>query len=296
MRWLWIACLWGCRFRFDAVDARGDDTAVADMTDDAVVTVCHGTSWSTPVLIGELATASEESRPEISRDGLTLYFSSNRATSMGRAIWVATRASTSVSFDPPTRIIELDDAADDKDPAISADGLTIYFTSDRGVPQNIYVASRATLADPFVVQGVLAITGAPATPRAAPALTGDELTMFYVDGIDLAVATRPTTSSPFAFDRLLTELNAPQTDGDPTITADGLELFFDSTRTGQAAVFRATRADTSSAFSPPVEMPELVPPGSLSTGQPGIRADGRTLYMFGDTGQIDLYVATRTCP
>lgn len=258
--------------------------------------ICHSGTWSAPRLVVETATSSEERGASISSDELTLYFLSNRNGGQMRAIWQTTRAARADPFGSPTLVSEVDSPTDDTDPEISADNLTLYFTSMRSGTDDLYWATRATTSDPFVDQGALQITGDPSTIRYAPSLSPDELTLYYIGDLDIQVATRAAKTDTFAWVRELTELNASQTESGPTITADGLEIFFESFRSGPGVIYTASRPSTSDVFSAPVALPELAAPGGTSSGSPSITSDGRTLYYYVTIGQVDIYTATRDCP
>jgi hypothetical protein len=134
--------------------------------------------------------------------------------------------------------------------------------------------------------------------RFGPDLTRDGLGLYYGRNLNIAFASRSSTTTDFAFVGELDEVNAPSTDASPTITADGLELFFESYRTGPAAIFTASRPNTSSMFSGLTELTELtMAPNGIAAGGPNISADGRTLYYWiNDNPQLDLYTVTRSCP
>jgi Tol biopolymer transport system component len=79
---------------------------------------------------------------------------------------------------------------------------------------------------------------------------------------------------------LIAEVSDPLTDDDPTITGDGLELYFASERggaaTGYADIYVSTRVTTFSAWTAPVPVVEL---NSTDEDQsPGITPDGLTMY------------------
>jgi hypothetical protein len=289
----------GCgRFGFSArtTDARGDAPGDGTVpTSDAGI--CHTGAWGTPAPIAATVTTSEEADPSVSTDELELFFDSNRTGGQARAIWRAERPTRADPFTVVGLVAAVDSASDDTDAEISPDGRTLYFRSNRSGSNSIYVATRASLTDPFVLDGLLPFTDSASTVRSGPAVTGDDLTMFFTrNDLQVAMASRPDVSSTFAFERELAEVNVPSSDGNPTITADGLELFFDSYRTGPAAIFTASRASTADAFSAPQELPELVGSGSAA-GTPEISSDGRTLYYFVSVGgQLDLYTSTRDCP
>jgi hypothetical protein len=296
-----LALAAGCgRFGFASRTADGGPDAPIDGERDgapADAGICHSGAWGTPLAITSTVTGSEEADPSISTDELELIFDSNRVGGQARAIWRATRASRADAFSVVGLVASVDSASDDTDAELSPDGLTLYFRSNRSGKDDIYFATRATPADPFVFQGLLPFSDPASTVRSGPAVTGDDLTMFFTrNGLQVAVASRPDRASTFTFDREISEVNVPSTDGNPTITADGLELFFDSYRNGPAAIFTASRASTADMFSGPTELPELVGSGSAA-GTPEISSDGRTLYYFVNVGgQLDLYTSTRACP
>jgi hypothetical protein len=103
--------------------------------------------------IAPLSAPGEDRDPDISRDGLTLYFDSDRAGSIGGTdIWMSTRADLASPFGPPVRIAELSSPQTDRDPNVSADELVMYLASDRpGGPgnQDLWVARRPDRASPW---------------------------------------------------------------------------------------------------------------------------------------------------
>ena len=142
MRWLGIlSFICGCgRVGFS------DRTAGADANVDTMIGsnagICHTGTFGNPTLLATIATGSEEANPSLSPDELTMYFSSNRIGGQQRAIWMTTRASRSADFGAPTLVAELDSAADDRDPEISDDGLTIYWASTRAGMEDLFYATR----------------------------------------------------------------------------------------------------------------------------------------------------------
>ena len=71
--------------------------------------------------------------PEIRRDGLEALITSNRAGGQGLLdLWVATRASTSDPWSTPANLGPIvNSSANEQRSAISSDGRTIIFFSDR---------------------------------------------------------------------------------------------------------------------------------------------------------------------
>jgi Tol biopolymer transport system component len=103
-------------------------------------------------LVVELSTSAVDERPNVRRDGLELYFDSNRAGSLGAMdLWVTTRASTTDPWSSPVNVTELNTTAAETRPSLSFDGTTLYFGSTRpgGLGfSDIYVATRAKVSGP----------------------------------------------------------------------------------------------------------------------------------------------------
>jgi hypothetical protein len=105
--------------------------------------VSTSSPWSAPALIPELADAADDAAPELSPDALTLYFASSRAGGQGDIdLWITTRPSLELPFAPPAPLVELDTAARESTPWVSANGRVIYFASNRDGPMTIYRAER----------------------------------------------------------------------------------------------------------------------------------------------------------
>jgi Tol biopolymer transport system component len=60
-------------------------------------------------------------------------------------------------------------------------------------------------------------------------------------GVDLWVATRASVAAPFGTPKPLGELNGAEAELDPTLSLDGREIFFVSTRSGEVRIWHATR-------------------------------------------------------
>jgi Tol biopolymer transport system component len=93
-----------------------------------------GGTWSTPTNLGPTVNSSSyDDAPFITADGLKLFFSSNRPRRYGKAdIWVATRKTTSHSWNTPVNLgPAVNSLYDEALPSVSADGSTLFFNSNR---------------------------------------------------------------------------------------------------------------------------------------------------------------------
>lgn len=100
--------------------------------------------WGTPMLMTTLNSSSRDRSPNISPDGLVIYFASDRPGGEGNNdIYMATRASTSDPFSTPVRVPEVSTAGNEDDPWVSADGHTMMLTSTGpGGDSDIFIATR----------------------------------------------------------------------------------------------------------------------------------------------------------
>jgi len=110
-------------------------------------------SSAAPVAVSGVNSADDEGFGVISADSLTLYFGSNRPVPNQPDagimdpwnIWVAHRTSPTGTFGTPSPVAELNTLSLDIPSWMSADGCTIYLTSDRNAPsgtRHIWVATR----------------------------------------------------------------------------------------------------------------------------------------------------------
>jgi hypothetical protein len=158
--------------------------------DDYILRVCTRTSkdapWSSPVKIGPpvgsdvpaMEIGSNDAwTPEISGDGLFLYFSSTRVGGHGGIdIWMATRATKNDPWGEPVNLgPNVNTGADDWSPSISTDGLTIVFS--RGT-HNMWATTRKSTDDEWGPAMQLDFKNAPGRFH-SPALSPDSSTLYF---------------------------------------------------------------------------------------------------------------------
>lgn len=114
---------------------------------DIYVSPFDGASFGTPALAPGLNTAQNDARPNLRRDGLEIFFDSNRPGLGGLDIWTSTRISTSDPWTAPTNLGSgVNSTSNDLRASLSWDGTTLYFGSNRAGSegnQDIYVTTRA---------------------------------------------------------------------------------------------------------------------------------------------------------
>src|SRR5690348_1272133 len=112
------------------------------------------------VLVPELSGPGRDTRTAIRRDGLEIFLSSDVAGRLGgvgsQDIWVATRATTLDPWSTPVNLgPTVNSTAFDGAPALSFDGTTLYFFSERPGgfgKRDLYVTTRARLGGPDVAE------------------------------------------------------------------------------------------------------------------------------------------------
>jgi hypothetical protein len=115
--------------------------------------------WGVASVVPELTSPVRDTRTTISRDGLEMFISSGRVGGFGSEdIWISTRASTTDVWSTPVNAGGIiNGSAFDGAPALSFDGRSLYFFSERTGPdangvmplglRDLYVSTRTRLGD-----------------------------------------------------------------------------------------------------------------------------------------------------
>jgi hypothetical protein len=280
-------------------------------------------AWTTPVNLGPVVNStSNDQHPSISKDGLSLYFISNRPGGYGaNDIWVTQRASVDDPWGPPQNLgptinTEFNDFA----PNLTIDGHHLYLNSDRPGgcgSSDLYVARRKDKRDDFA-WGPPENLGCDVNTsynESGPLFFDDEANhrqlLYFTslsrpDGLgdyDVYVSTRNSDDEPWGPGTNVAELNGCCRDTRTAISRDGLEMFLSSDVTGRPGgiggqdLWVSTRATTSDPWSTPANLGPTVNT-TFFDGAPALSFDGSTLYFFsarpGGFGLNDLYMTTRT--
>jgi hypothetical protein len=279
--------------------------------------------WSPPVNLGPpINSEFNDAGPALSKDGLSLYFNSNRPGGMGgNDIWVSQRASRNDPWGEPINLGPTINTSFNEDvPSFSRDGHFMYFNSDRAGGfglRDIWIARRAHTQDDFGwEEPVNAGSGVNSsfTEAGAGYLENDDADgdgeepgtpLLYFGSTrpgpgfsDIYVSTQAEDGlwGPAV---LVPELSSPLDDQRPNVRFDGLELFLFSNRPGGfglADLWVSTRRTTLDAWSAPVSLGATVN-GPNVDQQPFISSDRKTLFFAsnrpGGVGNLDIYVTTR---
>jgi Tol biopolymer transport system component len=202
-------------------------------------------------------------------------------------------------------------ADSERSPALSADGLSLYFATTRPGGSggfDIWVAHRTDPQDDFGWQAPVNLGPLVNSPGT------DAGPNYFVDPVNLVASLYFASARPEGMGGLdiyrsgftatgslgapspVTELNSPGLDLTPALRADGLEIIFASNRSGVTGLWMSTRADVNSPWETPVSLGPTFQIGSEAF--PALSSDGTELYFYssrpGGIGSFDLYRSART--
>ena len=125
----------------------------------------------------------------------------------------------------------------DGGPAISSDGLELYFVSDRPGGSgsfDLWVTTRATPSDPWGEAVNLGPTINSSVGEWYPSISADGLVLFFQDdNLDMCIAQRKSTDEPFGpAVQLPSQINTSRIEGAPSLSYDGSTLYFASNNSG----------------------------------------------------------------
>jgi len=204
-----------------------------------VTRVAPTDDFAAPQLVPNLAsvTGVPDRDPVLSGDGLTLVFTSQRAGGGNWDLYTTTRPSRAQPFPAPTQITELATTNADWGPFLTSDGLSLYFI----IGSDLAYSQRATTTSPWNAPATMLTNLNTASNEFEPAVTSDELTMFWtsdrpdagIGGLNVWTATRASKSDAFGAPAPVVELNTTGDDIPSWVSDDLCQMFL--TRTNGAA-------------------------------------------------------------
>ena len=276
--------------------------------------------WSTPVNVGPpLNTADNDNYAVLSRDELTIYFTSDRPGGLGAEdLWFATRESIDSPWGEPQNMgAPINTSVADSLPFLSSNEHVLYFrsTRDGGCGQgDIWMTRRRNHHSEWEEPTNLGCALNTSADEVAPAFFEDPETeqawLFYGSnrpGIGPGIGDYDVYASPLGEDgfvgggMLVRELSSPARDTRIFIRKDGLEAFVTTNRVGGQGlldIWVSTRETLSDPWSVPVNLGTPVN-SEFDDGSPWLSKDGTTLYFFstrpaGGYGKRDIWYTTRS--
>jgi hypothetical protein len=276
--------------------------------------------WGAPLNLGPVVnTGAGEAAPCISRDGLSLYFFSDRPGGFGgNDIWVSERASRDDPWGPPQNLgPTVNTSGNENAPTLSRNGRRLYFASNAPGGSgglDLYVSRRSDKRDNFGWQPPVNLgdgVNTPADEAAATLFEDDDgtTTLYFhsnrpgglgLDDIYASSLVEDEDDDTFGPAILVAELSSPFADRLPSVRRDGREMFLTSNRPGTFGLLDlwvSTRATAAYAWSTPVNLGPVVN-SPATDGRAALSDDGTELYFHstrpGGSGGFDLFVTRRT--
>lgn len=273
--------------------------------------------WSEPVhLPAPINSSSTELGAQLSPDGLSIYFGSERTGGHGNVdIWAVRRECIDCPWGSAVNL-NINSGESDGGPAFSPDGHLLFFSSNREGGKggdDIWVSYRDDISDDQGWQAPVDLgTGVNTNdhetgPFYVPALNAEGANLYFVRGgvtanSDIYKALVTLDGETVGDAVPVVELNSTAPEAEPALSHDGKEIFFHSARTtggfGAADIWVATRKSPNDSWSEPVNLgTDINTPGADLT--PGLSYDGRTLLWSAammarpSLGRQDIWMSTR---
>lgn len=278
-----------------------DAAPTADASpDSAPARRCNPTApFQAPVPLTTLNTDASDEGAWLTPDELTIYFDSTRSGTLGGYdIFTATRSSTSEAFTHAVPVMGVNDATNQRNALVTADGLTMIAVFDAAGNYEIGTTTRTSTSVPF---GALSpVTGLSSTSRDDPNSILPDGAAVYFDSNSSGkykIYRAPRRNGVFGTPLLVSGVNLNGNDNDSSgvVSADELTLFFTSDRAGgvgSSDIWVATRGSTADGFGEPVNVQVLNTAGLDSISW--VSADGCVVYgTSGPCCTYDMFMATR---
>lgn len=204
-------------------------------------------------------------------------------------LYVSTRANLQAAWSTPTALAALNSTSTEGAARLSADGLTVYFTTGRGGNEDIWMSQRTSATAPWGAPAALAFANSATIDRwfmpcGGKYIMGSDRTV--AGDVDLFEGTMGQAPSRLSIS------TTGGTDTAPFLTPDCLTLYWAKDNGGQFDIFVATRASTTTPWTVVGAVPIVSTAGREE--DPWLSPDGRRLYLASSVDtELDLYVATR---
>jgi len=240
--------------------------------------------------------------PTLSLDAQQLFFAQ---FSTVEAVVSARRSDRGPVFSLATSVAGVNAAGNNGTPFLTQDGLTLYFYSDRagGVgSRDIWRAHRSDPSAAWQDVAPVPVINSSSLDH-VPTLSADQLTLVFASdrsglgGGDLWIAERGSVSANFSPPQNLRALNTPVEDSGPSLSSDGLTLYFSSKRPSATTsdIWVATRPDRSSSFGTPVKLDAVSSPADDLNVT--LSPDRLELVLSSNrSGSYQLWRSLRSCP
>ena len=266
----------------------------------AVVVLCVGSAkadiiFGRPTNLGPNINSDGTDGLTISKDGLEIFFFSDRPNSPTWDLFTSVRKTTSDEWEPAINLgSPLNSPRSEGYPSLSADGLELYYTApywQAGWTEygkaDLWVSRRSSVSEAWGSPQNLGGIINTAFHDTEPSISQDGLELYFSSTRpggygewNIWVTTRMTKDDPWQEPTNLGPTVNSGTEGTPNISCDGLVLFFCSGRPGgygEGDIWLTRRKSKTEPWGEPIN---LGPPVNDLNGQwaPCLSHDGSTLY------------------
>jgi hypothetical protein len=274
--------------------------------------------WSTPTNVGApLNTVYNDMYAFLTRDGLTVYFSSDRPGGLGGDdLWVSHRDSVDSPWQTPVNLAVLNTPNADSLSVLDNSEDIMYFFSDRGggcSPGDLWTSDFDHATGQWTTPvNMGCVVNSPFQDNAPAFYANDDAgtaTIYFgsnrhggVGDFDVYQTTTTDTdlhTATWSAPQLVPEISSPARDTRTFVRHDGRELFITTGRAGGLGgldMWVATRDSNTDPWSTPIDVGAPIS-SSADDGSPWLSRDGHTLYFFstraGGLGGRDIYFSTR---
>jgi hypothetical protein len=244
----------------------------------------------------------------LSEDYQTLYF--GRGSSSSALLYVAQRSTAGpFVFGALAEIKELNSGTFDNSPNLIADGLAIYFESDRTIEggaggRNLWSSSRGSLLSPWAPPSIATALNSDLIDE-QPYLSPTGTTIYFASNrsgsqnMDLWW-TSALPGDNYGVPLLVPNVNSASNDFHPVLSPDQTTLYFASDRPGGAGdydIYVSTRTLMAATYTPPKLVTEL---NTASKDEPTwLSPDGCTMLLAstrtlnGNSTNVNIYVTSK---
>jgi hypothetical protein len=241
--------------------------------------------------------STHDDDPSLTSDLTEIYFDSKRSGGKGKEdIWSAVRASSTGAWDTPVVVAELNSAERETGIALSADGLSIWFSSERPESQgglDVFASTRKNRSSSWSAVTRVEELSTPDDDLVSAVSDSGTICLLArrpkgTDPYDLFVATRRTVDAVWDPPVPLSELNTDANESDAFLVGEGKELLFTRSKDLQLA----RRGGTTGPFALVGPLEELN--SSSEDNDPWATPDLRYIVFASDrSGTFQLYEASR---
>lgn len=275
-----------------ATDAAGDTGS----SDSAAPRCDPNQAFGTPTTMpfANVNSTMHDTAPYLSDDEKTMWFGRGDPKAADDTSWdiyVATREDADGVFGAATQVVGALNVANKQDdgPVVTADGLRMFFTAERGGLGDIHVSTRETTTGEWSEGTAVPALSVPDVDVAGDLRAGELWFYSSRDGGSIIYHV-PTDGGSFG-------TVAPQGElgnnvHSPRLTRDGKRIFYNDPADD---ILTAVRGGATGAFTTQGAVPNI---NSTDGDRPGwVSADGCRLYFFstrtGGKGGWDIYMAQR---